>query len=366
MEPTRKPDRKGFERRLKNERTEEEMAAKRWRGAIVGASTLLGEELVEELNSAQPAWEVSLADAGESGHVVAANDEAMLIQPLRPDFFDSVDVALFAESEAITRSHWGEARAAGASVLDLTGALEEEPGALVRSPWLSGGAAPDLTTTVVLPAHPAAVMLGVVATQLQAVFGKLRLAATVLEPASQQGSRGLDEMHQQTVGLLGFHSLPQEVYDAQVAFNLRVSVGVSAKLDMSRIAATIRRHLAIVAGEAVSSSIALQLVQAPVFHGYTMSVYAVLPAQADAATVRKALEGGVVEVAGRGDESPSNQSVTESANVQVLVTEEVASVEEGRRTYWLWMAADNLKLTARHAVACAAELGTLRPASCIQ
>jgi aspartate-semialdehyde dehydrogenase len=342
------------------------MAAKILRGVIVGASTLLGKELSEELNGAHPAWDVRLADAGEGdGQIVAAGDEAMLIQPVRPDVFDGVDAAFFAESAAITRSHWREAQAAGARVLDLTGALENETGVLVRSPWMSGGAAPDLTTTAVVPAHPAAVMLGVVATRLQAVFGQARLAATVLEPASQQGNRGVDEMHQQTVSLLGFHSLPQEIYDAQVAFNLRVSVGESAKLDMREIAGTIRRHLGAIAGEAIASSTALQLVQAPVFHGYTMSVFVQLPVRAEPDSVRKALEGGVVEIGADNVESPSNQSVAGDASVRVLVTEETAQAEGGS-AYWLWMAADNLKLAARHAVACAVELAALRPSMRVQ
>src|SRR6202000_2595180 len=142
-------------------------------------------------------------------------------------------------------------------------------------------------TPVVISAHPAAVMLGIVASRLAAAFGDIHLVATVLEPASQQGSSGLDELHQQTVSLLGFHPLPQEVYDAQVAFNLRIGVGEAAELDMSAIASTLRRHLRAIAGESVASSVTMQLVQAPVFHGYTMPVYAQLPANADVAAIRR-------------------------------------------------------------------------------
>ena len=35
----------------------------------------------------------------------------------------------------------------------------------------------------------------------------------------------MDEMHQQTVNLLSFQSLPQEQYDAQVSFNLLPALG---------------------------------------------------------------------------------------------------------------------------------------------
>jgi aspartate-semialdehyde dehydrogenase len=334
--------------------------ARNLRGVVVGASTLLGKEHIEELNTSETAWDLRIADSGDSsGQLVAGGDEALVVQPLSPDIFEARDVAFFAAEPETTRTHWREAGAAGATVVDLTAALESEPGATVWSPWIPGSPAPLTNTPAIIPAHPAAVMLGVVGSRLAAAFGRVHLAATVLEPASQQGSSGLDEMHQQTVSLLGFQSLPQEVYDAQVAFNLRIGVGEAAKLDMGAIASTIRRHLKAIAGESIASDIALQLVQAPVFHGYTMSVYAQLPANADAAAVRRALHGGVVHLTSAHDEAPSNQSVVQESGIVIALTEESPSPDD-MRGFWLWIAADNLKLTARHAVACTEELPALR------
>ena len=58
METPREPSLEAVET-PSNERTEEsDMAAKVLRGVIVGASTSLGKELSEELNSAKPAWDV--------------------------------------------------------------------------------------------------------------------------------------------------------------------------------------------------------------------------------------------------------------------------------------------------------------------
>lgn len=330
------------------------------RGVVVGASTLLGKELIEELNTSETAWDLRIADTGDtSGQLLAGGDEALVVQPLTPDIFEARDVAFFTAEPEITRKHWREAKTAGAAVVDLTAALESEPGAIVRSPWIVGSPAPSINTPAVIPAHPAAVMLGVVGSRLAAEFGHIHLAATVLEPASQQGSSGLDELHQQTVSLLGFHSLPQEIYDAQVAFNLRIGVGESAKLDMGAIASTIRRHLRAIAEESVASAIALQLVQAPVFHGYTMSVYAQLTANADANAVSRALDGGVVHLTNAHEEAPSNQSVVQEPGIAIAVTE-APTGPDGMPSFWLWIAADNLKLTARHAVACAEEFASLR------
>jgi aspartate-semialdehyde dehydrogenase len=49
----------------------------------------------------------------------------------------------------------------------------------------------------------------------------------------------------------------------------------------------------------------------------------------------------------------------------VRVTAESSGEELGRR-FWLWLAADNLKLAALNAIACATELRKLRPQGKVQ
>ena len=117
----------------------------------------------------------------------------------------------------------------------MTYALETEPGVVVRGPWASLPATasaegrtqprakePDLTTPAVVAAHPAALMLLLVANRLHARCPVRVISATVFEPASEHGRAAMDELHQQTVRLLSFQSLPREQYAAQVAFNVVV------------------------------------------------------------------------------------------------------------------------------------------------
>ena len=44
----------------------------------------------------------------------------------------------------------------------------------------------------------------------------------------------MDELHQQTISLLSFQSIPKETYDAQVAFNLLPVLGEAAKVAWAR------------------------------------------------------------------------------------------------------------------------------------
>jgi aspartate-semialdehyde dehydrogenase len=338
------------------------MAGKTWRGAVVGASTLLGKELAEELSGATDVlWDITLLDAEDAGGTItAAGDEALVIQPIAADSFVGIDVAFFAGEGATALQFWKAAHAAGAGIVDLTGALEGQLHVQVRSPLVPGGTEPDLATIAEVSAHPAAIMLALACRTLRATDLE-RMAATVLQPASELGNAGVEEVHQQTVSLLSFKPLQKDIYDAQVAFNLLASLGSVAKANLENTRDTIRRHIGILAGDDAADSVALQLLQAPVFHGYTASVFVETSQHLDEQTLRAMLTEGQPQLL--EDESPSNEIAAGKGEVLLRVT----PVESRKGSaFWLWMAADNLRLSARNAAACALELLQLRPASGVQ
>ena len=181
--------------------------------AIAGASTLVGRELKESLSeSPLAAADFVLLDEDEvQGQLDQVGDEIALVQAIAPDAFERIDFTFFCGSEDLTRRHWRSALRAGSTVLDLSGALDQETGVVVRAPWLGfEAAAVDLFTPAVVPAHPAALALALVLERLQQAAPVRFAAATVLEPASEFGRAAMDELHQQTVNLLSFQGLPRE------------------------------------------------------------------------------------------------------------------------------------------------------------
>jgi len=107
------------------------------------------------------------------------------------------------------------------------------------------------------------------------------------------------------------------------------------------------------------------IVQAPVFHGYTVSVLVDLDRAATVAEVEAALQGEHIDLVGDDGEPPSNVSAAGQEDVMVRVVDDYGDTERGTR-FWLWMAADNLKLAALNAIACAVELRKLRPSGKVQ
>jgi aspartate-semialdehyde dehydrogenase len=176
----------------------------------------------------------------------------------------------------------------------------------------------------------------------------------------------MDELHQQTVNLLSFQNLPREQFDAQVAYNLVSGVGESAKVNLAAVDARIRHHYAALAKNRLPV-LALQLVQAPVFHGYTFSIAVELERPVEISAIEDALGGDHLDLVLEDTDSPSNLAATGQNDVLVRMRPERGernSTQVSR--LWLWAASDNLRMNAQNAVACAMDLRRLRPAGTVQ
>lgn len=338
--------------------------------AIVGAATIRGKELNEAFaESAFVGADFSLMDdESQLGQLEAVGDEVTFIQRIEPSAFDGMDFVFFAGSEQVTRNHWKPAQKSGASIVDLSYALESEPGVLVRAPWLDEKPSSDLnlSTPAVVPAHPVSVALALVITRLQSLGAVASASATVLEPASEYGNAALDELHQQTVGLLNFQTPPKVIYDTQVAFNVAPVLGAEAKADLRASETRIRRHYNLLAGENLPR-LSVQLLHAPVFHGHGISLAVEFQNPTSLEQVEAALHGEHLDVImGEGDaDVPNNLNTVGSKDVMLRVRTADGS-EAASRSFWVWASIDNLKFAALNAVACAQELRKLRPQGKVQ
>jgi aspartate-semialdehyde dehydrogenase len=337
--------------------------------AIAGASTLLGRELKDVLSeSTLAAANFALLDEDDAqGQLDQVGDEVTFIQALSADAFNHADFTFFSGSEKLTRAHWHHALRAGSTVIDLSGALEAETGVLIRAPWLGADAASaDLFTPAVVPAHPAAVALGLLLGRLQQAAPVRTASATVLQPASEFGRAAMDELHQQTVSLLSFQSLPRAIYDAQVAYNLLGALGEAATVSLAAAEARIRRHYHVLSANRWPA-LALQVILAPVFHGHAFSVAIELERAVELAALEEALNGEHIELILEDSDSPSNLAATGQSDVLVRLRPVLGARASGPVTrLWLWAAADNLRLHAQNAVACALDLRRLRPKGAVQ
>ena len=339
-----------------------------YRVAIVGASSLKGKEVAEVLNDRNfPAVDVKLLDDDESlGQLETMGDEITFIQSVRSEQFERLDFTFFASDQSCTRKNWMKARDAGSAIVDLSYALEDDPASSIRSPWVERqlGQTPalELQPGPCVVAHPVASMLALLTLRAQKA-GDIhqRAIASVLEPASEHGQKGMDELHEQTVNLLSFQELPKKVFDTQIAFNIAASYGPNSSPSLQSVEQRILKHYRRIAGQdAIQPSV--RLVQAPIFHGHAVSLYLQLEQPVALGDLSQALAGDHITVARQAEDSPSNVNSAGQGDILVSLTRD----ENYSNGVWVWATADNLRIAAVAAVECAETMTPSRPRGKIQ
>lgn len=340
------------------------------RVAIAGATPLRGKDLKTWIEqSGFPAGEVRLFDEELAvGTLTDVGGEPAFVQRIEPSSFDKTRFVFFTGSPAFAAKHAISAQSAGATVIDLCGGASGLPAA---RPWI-----PSLDALLPPPpVSPAASGSGnrpslylspstpaIVACSLAAAFASMGLARLVIsffQPVSERGQAGVEELESQTAKLLSFQPLPQEVFDTQVAFNMVDRWGAASSERFSDARAALTRDVqSYLAGRLPIP--AMTLVQAPVFYGHTFSAYAEFAQPIEPNSLASKLEAAGCKVAGKpsasagsDDQAPSNLAVAGEEKPWIGQPERDPSTDRG---YWLWGAADNLRVASANALRIAERL----------
>ena len=319
--------------------------------AVIGGDSLLAREIRDLLDQSKPAPRVELisALADDSTILAKEDDEAVVMVPLIAESLEGARVAFLAGSPASSRRTLKLNPSGGPMLIDLTGALEDQPSARLRAPTAEASRRESSAIQVI--AHPAAIAIAKLLSSLAGVAVIRRAIIHVFEPASERGQRGLDELQQQTVATLSFQKLKTDVYDAQVAYNLLARYGEEALEPLDSIEQRLERHLASLLSAYPSVPMpSLRVIQAPVFHGHSFSVWVEFDENPGAKGIASALTDAGIDV--RPDEPPTNVGI---AGQNGLAAGAIVQDHNQPRACWIWMVADNLRLAAENAVAVAQE-----------
>jgi len=324
---------------------------------IAGASSLLGAELKSLLEESRFAsWDLSLVDEETAvGTLTEAGGEPAVIQPVEEGTFSRAKLIFFAGSAAFTARNLPAARDSGAFVIDLSSAALGVDGARV---WfaldgLAAGSQPG-ETLYAIPSAP-----GLVAGKLLDALGRValcRLAIVFFRPVSEAGRAGIEELEAQTSQILSFQSIGQPIFDTQVAFNLLDHYGGASRENLQAIRERIRREASAASTQSSASAKivpSIQVLHAPVFYGYTFVANSELKrGQTREALVEVLRKSGFsLEIV---ESSPLGNVVAAGDPTVHLALPEDDPAQPG--TWWLWGAADNIRLPAATAIKLAEKL----------
>lgn len=335
--------------------------------ALVGAASLKGKEVRDALSERNfPSIEIKLLDEEDAlGQLDQVNDEPTFIQGVSPEQLEEVDFAFLSADESYIAKTWAIVRDSGSDIIDLSYALENNTDVVLRSPWLERelGRTHEvgLRSVPVVVAHPAAVVMALLLARLGKAAPVQLASAVIGQPASEYGRRGMDELHDQTVNLLSFQQMPTAVFGTQAAFNLFVQPLEGAHPTLHEIESRIVRHFHSIVQQELPTP-AVLLAQAPVFHGYTLAMFVQMSSPVTATALESALTGPHIKIASSQDEFPSNVNIAGMSEILVSVR----PADNNGNHFWLFVACDNLRVSAIQAVECAEEMVLTRPRGKLQ
>jgi aspartate-semialdehyde dehydrogenase len=241
-------------------------------------------------------------------------------------------------------------------LIDLTGALEDQPQARLRAPSAEpiDAALQDANSkrdAVHVIAHPAAIGISMLLAALVHRTTIRRALVHIFEPASERGKKGVDELQQQTVAVLNFQKLKTNVFDAQLSFNMLARYGEEAMEPIEGVEQRIERNVAsLLSAYPAIPMPSLRLIQAPVFHGHSFSLWVEFAENPGVAALAEVLQEAGIDV--HPDEPPSNANI---AGQSGLSAGAITIDSNQPRAAWIWAVADNFRLAAENAVAVARE-----------
>jgi aspartate-semialdehyde dehydrogenase len=181
--------------------------------------------------------------------------------------------------------------------------------------------------------HPATIVIARTLSRLHNKYGLQGAAVTILEPASERGNAGVDELQEQTVSLLNFHQLTSKVFDGQLAFNILPEQGASEKTENR-----IMEQLSGLIGDAFPKPL-ITAAQVPVFHSHVYSLFVDLVATPSVVDLAALLD--------RGTDLPSPVGVVGTDKIHVGRIRGDANTPGA---YAIWLFADNLRVAASNAI----------------
>ena len=308
--------------------------------AVIGATGTVGETLVQLLEEREfPVGSLHLlAGSDSAGQAVAFRGRNLRVRELESFDFAQVQLAFFAASEDISREYALRAHAAGCSVIDLSGALEQ---ALPIVPEANAAVLADTAAPYLLASPaPVATALAAVLAPLRSRYGLRRINLNAMLSVSTFGRAGVAELARQTTELLNMRPLEPKLFGRQVAFNVLAQAGAAGEGGHARLELQIARDLKrVLAGDAVKVSVSCAV--APVFFGDSLAVSLELDGPVDLAHVAGLLEqqAGIELV--EEDDYPS--VVADAVGQDELYVGRLRSGIDDPAELNLWIASDNVR-----------------------
>jgi aspartate-semialdehyde dehydrogenase len=301
-----------------------------YRIGIVNPLTLVGTEIQTILRERSfPLAKTMLLATGESaGTLTEAAGEPAYVQPVSDLELEDLDLVFFCGPAEESREWLQRAEDDNIIAIDLTQPSSVEDGRLavagINIDQLDG------SERVIVSPHPVAIPIALVLHQIARLARVELCTATVVQPASAFEQAGVEELAEQTVHVLNITSVPQTVFDRQLAFNLYPAPEHNEEFIVAQIRGLVD----------VRTQVALLITQGTIFHGHTFSLFVKTDEELEVADVEESLRANAAIALPEGDQQFGTIDAAGKDEVLVAEVRRDPTINGG---FWVWAVCDNLR-----------------------
>jgi aspartate-semialdehyde dehydrogenase len=307
-----------------------------YRLGIVNPLTLVGNEIKSILRErAFPYAKLALLDAaGEAaGALTEIDQQAAVVAPIAQEGLDDLDLVFFCGPPAANQEWIARHAEDDFIAVDLSQPTMSDDGKLavagVNLEDIGRGDKGAADELLVSP-HPIAIPIALILHQIATLSPIESCTATVVQPASEFDQKGIEELAQQTMSVLNIQSVPQDVFDRQLAFNLYPAAEHNEELIVSQVRALTDPR----------SELALLVTQGTIFHSHTFSLFVKTRQPLELTRIVEALQANPAIVMQEGDQQFGTIDAAGKDEVLIAEVRPDASIRGG---FWVWGVCDNLR-----------------------
>ena len=317
---------------------------KKFRVALIGTDSLRGKEIKNILSAKKfPVSHIEFFDTDvqeEYGKLTEFQGEPRVIHSPSAAALEGLDL-VFLAADRETNLNFGRLAAGNKyQAFDLSGAFSGQDDV----PLVVAGVNDSLLVARQFPLianpHPVTIILSSLLHRLIAKFGLAKAVVFVLQPVSAFDGSGIEELASQSAAMLSGATPNKEVFRDQIAFNILSHTEAPDANGFSsgerQVIAEVKRVLGLPA-----LPLSLSIIQAPVFHTYSIMAYVEPTAQTNIQDLERTYGESPLFKIGAPSPSCSVTCLSVAGKEQIFIGQ-IKKEESFPNAFWIWTITDNL------------------------
>jgi aspartate-semialdehyde dehydrogenase len=317
---------------------------KKFRVGLIGTDTMRGKEIKSMLSVKRfPLTRIEFFDSDvreEYGKLTQFQDEPRVIHHPDPGLLEGLDLLFLAADRETNRTYGMMAKKKKFQAIDLEETFADREEIPVVVAGVNDKVMANKRLPLICNPHPVTIILSALLHRLVPKFGVSRAVAFILQPVSAFDKSGIDELASQSAALLSGASPKKKVFKEQIAFNILSHTEVPDANGFSsgerQIITEVKRVLSL-----PDLAVSLSIIQAPVFHTYSIMAYVELAREASIKDLENLYRGDpLFKIKAPGTSCPVS-AISIAGKEQIFIGQ-IKKEAALPKAFWIWTVTDNL------------------------